>query len=187
MIEQKYERNESAKTNVLWVMNNLRIGQSFTVGNSGNNKHHNLKRIEVLMYKVGTTDDLKVSLKRCNVSGVPIGDDLETVYVKTKNITTDTNGEYVKIHFKNKYPLRKNNQYAFLFELLNADSSNRIVVCRSDDTYSGGTLLWTIADTFNKISTSDLIFKIYGRGFRENTSGTIKRTGRSKSFRTFFM
>lgn len=163
--EALFERYITGDDNAFQARLALWCAQTFTIGNTGPNKDHNVISVILLLYRTGNPGTLIVSIRN-TAAGLPIGEDLAVGTTDGNTLPTGPPYEWRKIELAPQYKLLANTQYAVVWRAPDGDFVNH-VWARYDGSapaYGGGTMVYSFnAGAFwIKDSGLDFLFKEYG-------------------------
>jgi hypothetical protein len=93
---------------------NYKFGQTFTVGNVGENVNHYLYSVTLKLYRKGNPGTFTVEVYATDENGLPTGDILSRGTINGNTITTDIAGEEVEI-IMDEVLLNESTEYALVF------------------------------------------------------------------------
>jgi len=121
--------------------------------------------VEIKMYREGNPGTLTVGLRATDAGGEPTGSDLTSGQLDSSTITTDTNGEWVKIVFDNGYTLSQGTVYAIVVRTATGNSSNEIRIrINTSNPYADGAMDFSndSGSSWTGLQTNDFLLKTYG-------------------------
>ena len=144
---------------------NMYYAQTFTVGTVGPNENHNITKVKLKLFRVGSPGTITVSIRATDGSGLPTGSDLSTGTIDGNTLTTDNTGEWYEIEMSS-YTLQASTKYAIIMRATNPGASSGVGY-REDSTvptYSGGIAISSSnsGSTWTKRSDFDIMFEIWG-------------------------
>jgi len=146
------------------LTNEIIIGQTFTIGNTGTNLDYNLTSIDAKFSKRGTPGDLIIEIYETNPDGHPIGTAISTGN-KTEASTSTTDTWYNIL--MSSVTLKRSTKYALVFKAVSGTSGTHVYDFRGDgsvSTYGGGSEIYSLDSgvTWTADTDDDLLFRILG-------------------------
>ena len=161
--EMLYERYNTGEDHAAGVYGRYWKGQTFTIGNTGENENHNITSVKLKLFRQGSPGIITVHI-RATSGGKPIGSDLTSGTTNGNTLTTSYAGEWREIVLT-PCELSANTQYALIVSDASGDSSNRLAIKedQTSPTYTGGSAIHSSqSGTTWETENKDLMFEEYG-------------------------
>lgn len=164
--EQMYERYITGESGWDAVFGADWLGQTFTVGTTGDNYNHNITKVKLLLGRTGSPGTLTVEIYAADGAGKPTGAVLSTGSINGNDIQEMASTTWYDISMSS-YQLSASTKYALVIYAAGGDSDNR-VWWRNDDTsptYTGGAEVESVnsGGTWNVNAGTDCLFEEYGQ------------------------
>lgn len=147
-------------------------GQSYTVGNTGDNERFTVTSVKVLIYREGSPGTLDVAIRAVDGEGLPTGADLSTGSIDANGLTISTDGEWREITMS-PFVHEPSTQYALTLKALDGGASDTV-----DWRYDSGGSAYTGGHRLNGPEWDnwfgeDFMFEIWGTPPVVPLAGTI--------------
>lgn len=168
-----YERWDAAGDNLQGIYGKRYYAQTFTVGNTGDNKNHHITSVKLRMKRTGSPGMFIVSIRAVDGAGLPTGPDLTSTLYDGDTLPLVI--QWIEITLP-AYRLKKNTQYALVVagpDVPGGEEDADIVEwnCSASHGYGGGAWCYSIdwGVTWSQVVTRDFQFKEYGLQNRAKT------------------
>lgn len=158
-----YERWDAIGNSLHAMYEKRYFAQTFTVGNTGANKTHNITSVKLRLRRVLFPGDYIVSIRAVDGADLPTGPDLTSTIMDGNAL--DTTVGWIEITLP-QYVLHSNTKYAIVVGAPDCPGAGTIIeISRSTvHGYTGGTWAYSTdwGVTWGKTDTRDFQFKTYG-------------------------
>ena len=147
-------------------------GQTFTIGNTGENADHNITSVKLFVYKDGSPGAFDIAIRAVDGSHLATGGDLTTGSTSGDTLPTSSPYEWREITLT-PYGLSASTEYALIASAPAGDTSNRVFwrVDSSSPGYTGGWQLesgdsgasWSGATEYDRLFEEYGIFPVTGQ------------------------
>jgi len=164
MLFERYVAGDDGGGLALPDTTSIGAGQTFTIGNTGDNYTHSITSVKLELYRDGSPGTLTISIKAVDESGKPTGGDLTSGSTDGDTLTEDTDGEWREVSLT-PYKLNASTQYALVLIASEGGMSDNVHWRRkTGGGYAGGALHYYngMTQTWSDTSGHDCMFEESG-------------------------
>jgi len=139
-------------------------GQTFTIGTSSTDSYYTLKSVSLKLYRTGSPGVMTIDVYAVSpVTGKPTGPVLSTGLIDGNLLTDSSSAVWYNIPMQS-CRLAKTSPYCVVVHCSGGVSNYVSWKTNTSGAYTGGTALASVnsGSTWNVISSSDFLFRIYG-------------------------